>query len=159
MNAEKNHVISFHYILKCAEEFVESSYEKHPMVILLGRGHVVPGLEQSLFGRSAGEKFSISVASEQAYGLRRDDWVQRVPKKYFRPNERLAVGKTTTLQTRNGLRVVTIQKVGQTVVDVDMNHPMAGKTLDFEIEIMDVRAATEEEIMHGHAHGPGGHQH
>lgn len=159
MKAEKNNVVSFHYKLSCAGETVESSYERAPLVILLGKGSIIPGLEKSLLGRTVGEDFNVSISPEQAYGQRREDWVQRVPKKYFRQSERLVPGMTTVLKTQDGQRTVTIKKVGQTVVDVDLNHPMAGKTLDFDIEIIEIRLATEEELAHGHAHGPGGHTH
>lgn len=93
-----------------------------------------------------------------AYGERRDGLTQRVPKKHF-GNQRLVPGQQVVLQTNFGPRAVTIQKVGMSVVDVDLNHPMAGKDLHFDVEIVDVREASPEEIEHGHVHGEGGHHH
>jgi len=120
----------------------------------------VPGVEKALTGREAGEKFEIDVAPEDAYGERQDGLLQRVPKKYFQNAQKLKPGMTTVLQTRDGgQRVVTIHKVGMSAIDVDHNHPLAGKTLHFDIEIVDVRAAAPEEIAHGHAHSGDAHAH
>jgi FKBP-type peptidyl-prolyl cis-trans isomerase SlyD len=116
-------------------------------------------VEAALDGREAGERFSVTVAPAQAYGERREGLTQRVPKKHVRNADRLRVGDSAVVQTTDGARVVTVMKVGSSVLDVDLNHPMAGRTLVFDIEILAVRAATEEEVAHGHAHEPGGHQH
>jgi len=100
------------------------------------------------------------VPPELGYGERREGLQQRVPKKYFRDANRLKPGMRTVLTTKeDGQRVVSILKVGTSVVDVDLNHPMAGRTLVFDIEVIEVRAASAEEIAHGHAHAPGGHAH
>ena len=107
---------------------------------------------------TAGDSFETTVTPDQAYGERRDGFVQRVPKKHFRET-RLQPGQQVVLGTNMGPRAVTVVKVGATVVDVDLNHPMAGKSLDFKVEILGVRAASEEEIAHGHAHGAHGHHH
>lgn len=161
MQAEKDKVVSFHY--RVSEEpgsEVENSYGRDPMAVLFGHGNIIPGLEQAMTGRAAGDKFDVVVAPEQAYGQRREDFVQRVPKKYFRDGETLKSGMPTVLNTRDGQRSVTVVKVGSSVIDVDLNHPLAGKTLRFAVEITDVRDAREEELAHGHAHGLGGaHQH
>jgi FKBP-type peptidyl-prolyl cis-trans isomerase SlyD len=130
------------------------------MSILLGAGNIIPGLESAMAGREAGDRFDVTVTPEQAYGERRDDFTQRVPKKYFEHAQRLKSGMTTLLKTQDGSqRMVVVMKIGQSVIDVDLNHPMAGKTLNFAVEILDVRVASEEEIAHGHAHAQGGHQH
>ncbi|MFM8355516.1 MAG: peptidylprolyl isomerase [Gammaproteobacteria bacterium] len=96
---------------------------------------------------------------EQAFGERREDFVQRLSKKYLQNAARLKPGMQTTLQTKDGPRTVTVLKVGGKVVDVDLNHPLAGLALNFDLEVVDVRAATAEELAHGHAHGAGGHHH
>ena len=160
MQEEKDKVVTFHYHLTDAQgESIDSSLEREPLTILFGHGAIIPGLEQAIGGHVAGDRFDVIVPPEQAYGARRDNFTQRVPKKYFRDGDRLKPGMVTVLRTEDGHRQVTVDKVGSSVIDVDLNHPMAGKTLHFAIEVVDVRDATSEEVEHGHAHGPGGHHH
>ena len=109
-------------------------------------------------GHEAGDKFSVDVPAAEAYGDKREGLSQRVPKKHF-GNQRLEPGMQVVLNTNFGPRAVTIEKVGMSVVDVDLNHPMAGKDLHFDIEVVDVREATPEELEHGHVHGAHGHHH
>ena len=94
-----------------------------------------------------------------AYGERREGLIQRLSKKVFPKGVSLQPGAQIMLKTEHGPRVVTVQKVGMTVVDVDLNHPLAGKTLRFDIEVIDVREGSAEEIAHRHVHGEGGHAH
>ena len=160
MQAEKDKVVTFNYHLTDeAGEAIDSSREREPLTILLGHGAIIPGLEQAITGHAAGDRFDVVVAPEQAYGVRREDYTQRVPKKYFRDGDRLKPGDTSVLSTQDGHRSVTILKVGSSVIDVDLNHPMAGKTLNFDVTINEVRDGTEEEISHGHAHPPGAEAH
>jgi FKBP-type peptidyl-prolyl cis-trans isomerase SlyD len=161
MKIEKDKVVSFHYSL--SEESgtpVEDSREREPLTIMFGHGNIIAGLEQAMAGHVAGDRFDVVVAPAQGYGERREDATQRVPKKYFRDAEHLQPGMATVLNTKDGRQqMATVIKVGSSVIDVDLNHPMAGKTLNFAIEITDVREPTAEELAHGHVHGPGGHQH
>jgi FKBP-type peptidyl-prolyl cis-trans isomerase SlyD len=161
MKVAENKVVVFHYTVSEGAEKVESSHDRsEPLAFLVGKGALIPGLEKSLMGREAGEKFSVDVAPSEAYGERREDFTQRVPKKYFRDADHLKPGMLTVLSVSGGgQRQVTVQKVGSSVVDVDLNHPLAGKTLTFDVEIVDVRDATAEEVAHGHAHGAAGHGH
>lgn len=162
MKVEQNKVVSFHYsVADESGETVDSSRERgEPLTILAGHGNIIPGLEKALDGRVAGDSFKITVPAAEAYGARNEDMVQRVPKKYFQQGDRLKAGDVTVLALKDGgHRVVTVKKVGMTAIDVDLNHPMAGKDLSFDVEVTDVREASEEEIAHGHVHGPGGHQH
>ncbi len=160
MKIEKDRVVQFHYsVAEAGKDALESSKEAgQPMAILFGRGQIIPGLEKAMDGHEAGDSFKAAVASVDAYGERRENLTQRVPKKHF-GQQPLVPGAQVVLNTNFGQRAVTITKVGMTVVDVDLNHPMAGKDLEFEIEIVDVREATEEELAHGHVHGEGGHAH
>lgn len=161
MKVAENTVVSFHYALSDASgEALESSQGREPLAALIGAGNIIPGVERALIGHGPGDRVEVTVAPADAYGERREDHVQRVPKKYFRDAERLKVGMQTVLATRDGhQRVVTVAKIGSSVIDVDLNHPMAGRTLRFELEVVDVREASSEEIAHGHVHGPGGHHH
>ncbi|GAB3089405.1 FKBP-type peptidyl-prolyl cis-trans isomerase [Lysobacter terrae] len=159
MKIEKDRVVSFHYtVSEQGQEAIESSFGRDPLVILIGHGNIIPGLEQAMEGREAGDKFEVDVAAADAYGEKRDGLSQRIPKKHF-GNQRLEPGMQVILQTNFGPRAVTIEKVGMSVVDVDLNHPMAGKNLHFAVEIADVREASAEEVEHGHVHGEGGHHH
>ena len=159
MKIAKDHVVRFHYsVAEAGQESIESSKDSEPLAILFGHGNIIPGLEKAMEGREAGESFAADVPAAEAYGERRDGLTQRVPKKHF-GEQKLAPGMQVVLNTNFGPRAVTVEKVGMSVVDVDLNHPMAGKDLPFDIEIVDVREAQPEEIEHGHVHGEGGHQH
>jgi FKBP-type peptidyl-prolyl cis-trans isomerase SlyD len=159
MKIEKDRVVRFHYtVSEVGQEPLESSKEREPLAILIGHGNIIPGLEKAMEGHEAGDSFGVDVPSAEAYGEKRDGLGQRVPKKHF-GNQRLVPGMQVVLNTNFGPRAVTIEKVGMSVVDVDLNHPMAGKDLHFEVEIVDVREASAEELEHGHVHGEGGHHH
>ena len=165
MKIEKDRVVRFHYTVserggepQESATPLESSRDREPLSILVGHGNIIPGLEQAMDGREAGDSFSTDVPAAQAYGEKREGLSQRVPKKHF-GDQRLAPGMQVVLNTNFGPRAVTIEKVGMSVVDVDLNHPMAGKDLHFDIEVVEVREASAEELEHGHVHGEGGHQH
>ncbi len=159
MKIEKDRVVRFHYtVAEQGQEALESSKEREPLAILIGHGNIIPGLEKAMEGREAGESFAVDVAAADAYGERRDGLTQRVPKKHFGA-QRLEPGMQVVLNTNFGPRAVTIEKVGMSVVDVDLKHPIAGKNLHFDVEIVDVREAKPEEVEHGHVHGDGGHEH
>lgn len=160
MKIEKDRVVRFHYaVAETGQASVENSKDGgQPLAILFGHGNIIPGLEKAMDGREAGDSFKTTVPASEAYGERRDGLSQRVPKKHFGA-QKLEPGMQVVLNTNFGPRAVTIQKVGMSVVDVDLNHPMAGKDLDFDIEIVEVREASAEELAHGHVHGDGGHQH
>ncbi|MCI4569381.1 peptidylprolyl isomerase [Lysobacter sp. CFH 32150] len=159
MKIEKDRVVRFHYtVSEVGQEALESSKEREPLAILIGHGNIIPGLESAMDGREAGENFGVDVPAAQAYGEKRDGLTQRVPKKHFGA-QRLEPGMQVVLNTNFGPRAVTIQKIGMSVVDIDLNHPMAGKDLHFDVEIVEVREASAEELEHGHVHGDGGHQH
>ena len=159
MKIEKNRVVRFHYtVSEPGQPPVETSKEREPLAVLVGHGNIIPGLEDAMLDHVAGDSFEATVAPDQAYGERREGLIQRVPKKHFRET-RLQPGQQVVLNSSMGPRAVTVVKVGGTVVDVDLNHPMAGKTLLFQVEIVEVREAEQVEIDHGHVHGEGGAQH
>jgi FKBP-type peptidyl-prolyl cis-trans isomerase SlyD len=159
MNIQENSVVRFHYtVSEPGKGQIESSRDREPLSVLVGHGSVIPGLEQALIGRQAGDTFEVNIPPEQAYGEHRDGMTQRVPRKHFK-NAKLVPGMQVVLPTSVGQRAMTVLKVGVSVVDVDLNHPLAGKTLNFAVDVIDVREATAEEKAHGHVHGEGGHQH
>jgi FKBP-type peptidyl-prolyl cis-trans isomerase SlyD len=159
MKIAKDSVVRFHYtVSEVGQESLESSRDREPLAILYGHGNIIPGLETAMLDREAGESFGVDVAAADAYGEKRDGLSQRVPKKHFGA-QKLEPGMQVVLQTNFGPRAVTIEKIGMSVVDVDLNHPMAGKDLHFDVEIVEVREASAEELAHGHVHGDGGHHH
>ena len=160
LGVERDRVVLFHYDLADAQgQPLESSRGGSPVAIVHGHGNVIVGVERALEGHRAGERLSVTVPPEDGYGPRREDAVQRISKKHIQGPRKLRPGMRVGVQTEHGVRPVTVVKVGSSVVDVDLNHPMAGMTLRFEIEVLEVRAAEPEEIAHGHVHGPGGHAH
>ena len=156
----KDRVIRFHYVLHDSSgEQVESSRDGEAAAALIGHGNLMPGLEAALLNRAAGDRYEVTLAPDQAFGERRDNFTQRVSKKYVAKAARLKPGMQIKLQTDAGARTVTVLKVGGKFLDVDLNHPLAGQTVKCDIEIVEVRDATPEELSHGHVHGAGGHQH
>jgi FKBP-type peptidyl-prolyl cis-trans isomerase SlyD len=159
MKIEDNSVVRFHYtVSEAGGGELESSRQSDPISILVGHGNIIQGLEAALRGREAGETFVVTVGPEEGYGQRREGLVQRVPRKHFK-GAKLVPGQQVVMPTQQGQRAMTVQKVGMSVVDVDLNHPMAGKTLDFDVEVLEVRPATEIELQHRHAHAGDGHEH
>ncbi len=160
MIVEKNKVVTFHYTLKNSDgEQLESSREKDAMTYLHGANNIIVGLEKGMEGHEVGDEFEVTVEPEQAYGVRNEKNVQRIPMKRLKGIGKVSIGQILNLQTNKGQVQVTVLKVGRFNVDVDGNHPLAGHQLTFDVEIMDLRDATDEEIKHRHVHGPGGHQH
>ena len=161
MQIKKDTVAQFHYDLYLnQDELLESSRASEPMAYLHGAGNIIAGLENALLGKSAGDQIDVTIEPEQAYGPHRDGMQQRIPAKYLKHVKgKLKPGMQVPVQTDQGQRMVTIVKVGLKTVDVDGNHPLAGKTLRFVVDVVEVREATAEEKSHGHAHGVGGHKH
>ena len=163
-----NRVVTFHYRLSEVDaegfhgEWLEQSYGGKPLHFLQGFHNVVVGLEKALEGKNVGDKVAVTLYPDETYGERREDAVQRVPIKHLQlpPGTKKPHPKTLAIvKTDQGDRNVVVLKVGKFTADVDFNHPLAGKTLYYEVEVVAVRGATEEEIAHGHVHGPGGHHH
>ena len=153
-------VVSVHYELTNQEgEQLESSRDKEPMTYLHGANNIIPGLEKAMVGKSAGDKFQITVEPAEAYGERKEANIQRISAKHFKNLRKLVPGQVVGLQTRQGPVQVTVVKIGRFNVDVDANHPLAGQALTFDVEVTGVRDASEEETAHRHVHGPGGVDH
>ena len=161
MKAGKDKVVSLHYTLTVDGEKVESSHDRDEQLwVLLGQNQLIRGLETAIEGREAGEAFEVDVAAADGYGERQEGQIQRMSKKYFPQANRLKPGMVTVLKLKEGgQRAVTVHKVGMSAIDVDLNHPMAGKDLHFDVAVGEVREATEEEFKHGHAHPPGSTDH
>jgi FKBP-type peptidyl-prolyl cis-trans isomerase SlyD len=159
-----NKVVSFHYrVYEDGRQPLEESFGGEPLAYLHGHRQMIQGVEAALEGKQAGDKFSVTVPPEQAYGQRSEDAIQRISVSHvINPSKRtikFRPGMVVPVNTKDGPREVVVVKAGLKTLDVDINHPLAGKTLTFDLEVVAVRDATDEEIAHGHAHGAGGHQH
>jgi FKBP-type peptidyl-prolyl cis-trans isomerase SlyD len=159
-----NKVVTFHFRLSDSDgKLLETSSDTEPTLYLHGHQNILPALEQAMEGKAVGDKMNITLTPEQAYGVYREGAVQRVPIKHLANHlalkNKIKLGMHVQVNTANGPWDAVVLKVGKFNVDIDTNHPLAGQTLGFDIEILDVREATQDEIAHGHAHGAGGHHH
>ena len=153
-------VASFHYTLTDASgRVIDSSAGGEPLSYLHGVGNIVPGLEKELTGRSVGDSIKVVVSPEEGYGMPNPMLVQIVPREAFQGVDTLEVGMAFQAQTPQGPMSVAITGINGDEVTVDGNHPLAGQTLHFAVDITDVREASVEECLHGHVHGAGGHHH
>lgn len=160
MKIATNTVVQLHYSLFDEQDtLIESTEQSEPVLYLHGHNNMIAGFEQAIAGQEAGNHASLVLSPEQAYGQPKVDAQQRVPVKHLQGAKQWRAGMPAWLKTEQGMRQVTVVKVGRFMADIDTNHPLAGKTLRFEVDIIDVRAATAEEVAHKHAHGVGGHQH
>lgn len=160
MQIAQDAVVCIHYTLTNDQgETLDSSAGGEPLAYLHGNGNLIPGLENALTGKQAGDKLTVKVAPADGYGEYDKELVQRVPRRSFRGIPDVRVGMQFQVQSDGGARTVTVTHIAGDMVTVDGNHALAGQNLNFDIEITEVRAATEEELAHGHVHGPGGHHH
>lgn len=156
MQITKNKVAAIHYTLRDNDgSILDSSEGREPLYYIQGIGNLIKGMEDGLEGKSKGDKFNIKVSAKNGYGELDPSLVQQVPLKAFGDQD---VKTGMRFQTDRG-HVVTVTEVGKETITVDGNHPLAGVELNFDVEVMEVRDATQEEISHGHVHGPGGHHH
>ena len=160
MQVTQDAVVSIHYTLRDdAGAMLDSSAGGEPLAYLHGNGNLIPGLERQLEGKSAGDKLSVRIAPADGYGEYDKNLVQRIPRRALKGVSNIQVGMQLNAQSDRGPRAVTVTQIAGDMVTIDGNHPLAGQNLNFDVEIAEVRAATEEELAHGHVHGPGGHHH
>ena len=146
-----------HYTLKNDDgEILDSSEGKAPLVYLHGANNLIPGLEAELAGKSTGAAFNASIPPAQAYGEFNEDFIQVISKSMFEGVESIEVGMSFVAQGEGGAqRQVRVTEVNGEDITIDANHPLAGQTLHFEVEVVDVREGTPQEIEHGHVHAGG----
>lgn len=140
-------------------EVLDSSVGGEPLGYLHGAGNIIPGLEDALEGKKVGDSFKVSIAPADGYGEQNEALLQVVPREMFQGVEQIEAGMQFHAQTDHGMQVITVAKVEGDNITVDGNHPLAGQTLHFDVKVIEVRAATQEEQEHGHVHGHGGHHH
>jgi len=161
MTISQQKVVTIHYkVVDVAnDEVIDSSEGEDPMTYLHGARNIIPGLEQALEGKVVGDEFEVTVEPGDAYGEYSEDRIQVVPKEAFQEMETIEPGMMVTAQTDQGQINLVVTEVDEATVTVDANHPLAGKSLKFSVKVEAVRDASEEELAHGHVHGPGGHDH
>lgn len=158
MKIAKGKVVSIDYTLTDESgEILDSSKGHAPLSYIQGQGNIIPGLENSLEGRSAGENFKVTVPPKDAYGEREEGKTMQIDRDHFKGVTDLEVGMQFHAQGSGGTQVVTVIGLDGDMVKVDANHPLSGRTLNFDVSVVAVRDATKEELEHGHVHGPGGH--
>ena len=156
MQIADNTVAELNYKLTVDGELIDESYDGQPLAYIHGNGNLIPGMENALTGKSVGDKFSITLEPKEAYGEYDDALSTKVDRSELSGIDNLEVGLQLEAQFPDGTQMATVQAIDGDEVTIDGNHPLAGETLNFEIEVMGVRVATEEELAHGHPHGPGG---
>ena len=160
MDITADRVITIHYTLKDDNGTVlDSSAGGEPLAYIQGRGNLIAGLEKALEGKKGGHTMAVSIAPADGYGIRDEALIQRVPRRSLQRAGEIRKGMQFQVRTDNGMRMFTVTAVVGDMVTLDGNHPLADKTLHFDVQVVDVREATCEELEHGHVHGPGGHHH
>lgn len=158
MQVADNMAVSIHYTLTNDEgDVLDSSRDDEALVYLHGEGNIISGLEEAMSGKAVGDKFNVRIAAEDAYGEFMDDRIQVISRAMFDGIDDLEIGMQFQADVSDGPGVVTIVKIEGDDVTIDGNHPLAGQALTFDVEVMAVRAATAEELEHGHVHGAGCH--
>jgi len=153
-------VVTLHYTLRDDKDTVIDSSEDGSFAYLHGANNIIPGLENALTGKSVDEEMKVTIAPEEAYGERNPEMEQVVPKSMFEGDEGIQVGQQFHAASPDGQEiVVTVVSIDGEDVTIDGNHPLAGVTLNFEVKVISIRDASEEELDHGHVHGPDGHHH
>jgi FKBP-type peptidyl-prolyl cis-trans isomerase SlyD len=160
MQIAKDSVVTLDYRLHLGDgKIIEETEPGDPLVYLHGYEEIVPGLEKALEGKKTGESFKVQVSAEDGYGAYDPEEVEEVPREEFPEGLELEAGGTVSATDEDGDEVeFLVKEVRPNSVLVDFNHPLAGKPLHFEVTVREVRAATEEELEHGHVHTPG-HEH
>jgi FKBP-type peptidyl-prolyl cis-trans isomerase SlyD len=149
--------VTFHYSLRDDEgKVLDSSEGRAPLTYLHGQGNIVPGLEKALQGKQPGDEVKATVLPAEGYGVRDEANVRNIPRRRL-PEGKIEPGMRLQLRTDQGAVVATVMAIRGDYVTIDANHPLADKTLHFEVKVVEVRDATAEELAHGHVHGPGGH--
>lgn len=153
-------VVSLHYTLHGDDgDLIDQATPDEPFFYIHGTGNIIPGLERALEGKSVGAKFNIAIPPEDGYGERDDEQVQTASRSEFHGVDHIEPGMHFQVETDHGMHLVTVIDVDGDDITLDGNHPLAGQTLNFNVEIVAIRDATKEELDHGHVHGPGGHHH
>jgi FKBP-type peptidyl-prolyl cis-trans isomerase SlyD len=159
MQISANKVVSIHYTLTNNEgDVLDTSSGGEPLNYIQGIGALIQGMEEGLEGKSLGDKLQLKIAPEKGYGVLQMEMIQQVPMSAF-GGQMVSPGMQFEAGSEEQRFLVTVKEVTDEFVIIDGNHPLAGVELNFDVEVLEVREAAEEELAHGHVHGPGGHHH
>ncbi len=155
------HVVAIDYTLSNdAGEVIDSSAGAEPLVYLHGAGNIIAGLEKALLGKAVGDELDVSIEPEEAYGEYSAELITNLGREMFEGVDELEVGMQFHASAPDGgMQIVTIRDIDGDQVTIDGKHPLAGQQLNFKVKVVSIRAASEDELAHGHVHGEGGHQH
>lgn len=160
MDITADRVVTIHYTLKDDSGTVlDSSAGGDPLAYIQGHGNLISGLEKALEGKTGGDKMAVTISAADGYGTRNEALIQRVPRRALQGAGDIRKGMQFQARTEDGMRMFTVTGIAGDMVTLDGNHPLADKTLHFDVEILSVREASAEELEHGHVHGAGGHHH
>ena len=156
---KKDRVVAFNYRAYDGDTLLEDASEGPGILYLHGRSGVFAALQDALEEKEVGDSISVELPPHIGYGVRKPNSIERIPIKHLATKGRLRPGQIVVINTANGPREALLSKAGRFNVDIDTNHPYAGLTVRFDMTVKSIRDATEEELLHGHAHGDGGHHH
>lgn len=160
MTIENEKVVLMEYTLKNDNgDILDTSEGREPLAYMQGYKNIIPGLEKEMAGKKVGDKFKAVVQPEEGYGITNPALRQEVDRSVFQGVDEIEVGMQFQAQLENGPIVMSVTNVDGDKISVDGNHPLADQVLTFDIEVVEVREASAEELEHGHVHGAGGHQH
>lgn len=160
MVIEKDKAVTFHYTLTNENgEILDSSSGRDPLAYIQGSGGIIPGLEKAMEGKTVGDSFSTVVPPEEAYGVYQENMIQDVALEEFQNKDEVKIGAQFQVSAGEHIHIATVTEIEDGVVTLDLNHPLADTTLHFDVDIVAIRDATDEELSHGHVHGEGDHHH
>ncbi|MBN2657037.1 MAG: peptidylprolyl isomerase [Spirochaetales bacterium] len=160
MNIQEKSVVSIHYKLTDDKGEIIDQSEDQPLAYIHGIGALIPGLEKELLGKGAGDKLQVSVSPEEGYGPYMEELIQKLPRETFEGVDTIEVGMEFHASNEEGeTMIVRVEEVADDEITINGNHPLAGMNLNFDVEVVEVREASAEELEHGHVHGPHGHHH
>jgi len=160
MEVQNNKVVSINYTLTNNEgKTLDTSEGRAPLSYIHGKGNLIPGLEKALEGKKVGDKVNVTIPPEEAYGERNEELIQVIPRSAFQGVDNIEPGMQFQANVQGHTQIIQVTKVEGDNITTDANHPLAGEQLTFDVDITEVREPTEEELEHGHVHGPDGHHH
>jgi len=160
MTIQNDKVVLIDYTLNNDNgDILDTSTGREPLAYIQGHQNIIPGLEKEMLGKKVGDKFKAVVQPEEGYGKFTPALLQDVPRSAFKGVDEIAVGMQFQAQLEDGPIIMAVKKIDGDTITIDGNHPLADQVLTFDVEVVEIRDASEEELAHGHVHGVGGHHH